>query len=83
MVRATFATSQEVGEIEETLWLGFNGDAHHILKLRDVAPHDRDLVVQTGKRGRPRVDIHADNVFAPRGQTPDDAWAYEPRAADD
>src|SRR5215217_2940886 len=83
MVGVPFATTQEVGEIDHALWLGLNRHSHHILKLRHVAPYDRDLILQTGKRGRPWADIHAYDVFASCRQTLDDAWTNKSRTADD
>ena len=83
MVGVPFDTPEEVGEIEEALWPGFDRGAHHVLKLCHIAPQDRHPVLQIGKRGRTRIDIHADDVFAARDQTSDDAWANKPRTADD
>jgi hypothetical protein len=83
MVGVPFPTAQEVGEIEETLWLGFNRHSHDIFKLRHVAPYDRDPILQTGERRPPWVNIHADDIFAPRDQTPDNSWTDKSRATDD
>ena len=83
MVGVPFATAEEIREIDETLWLGLNHHSHYILKLRHVAPDDRNLILQTGKRGRPWADIHADDVFASCRQTLDDAWTNKSRTADD
>src|SRR5215208_101532 len=83
MVGVPFATAEEIREIDETLWFGLNYHSHYILKLRHVAPDDRNLILQTGKRGRPWADIHADDVFASCRQTLDDAWTNKSRTADD
>ncbi len=82
-VRGVVPASQQVGQVEDAVRLGGENRFDYVLELGDVAVHDAHLVFQSRERGGPGVDVHADDILAPLGQTVDCSRSDEPRATQD
>ena len=58
--------ANQVGEIDDAVWLGRGHRGHDLVEVRDIAAHRGDLPAEIGERVRAGMRVHAGHDRPPR-----------------